>query len=143
LCLQNRRGLTEIASHEISACRHQLPRSVTILLTGQRLDAMSPGQQCACNRASLLAGSAGDQNASFGALVSAPLVFHWSNLGMPQLLFSTHNANIPVLGIVVSLSYRCIESKTIFIGDTHDAPRRSIMKADSSLSALMCWALIS
>jgi hypothetical protein len=59
-CLQNRRGLTEIASHEISACRHQLPRSVTILHTGQRLDAMSPGQQCACNRASLLAGSVAD-----------------------------------------------------------------------------------
>ena len=67
----------------------------------ERLDAMSPGQQCARNRASLLAGSAGDQNASFGAHVTAPLVFHWSNLGMPQLFFSTHNANIPVLGIVV------------------------------------------
>src|SRR6202030_2654487 len=36
---------------------------------------MSPGQQCARNRASLLAGSAGNQNASFGAHVTAPLVF--------------------------------------------------------------------
>src|ERR1700682_6068436 len=40
---------------------------------GHRLDAMSPGQQCARNRASLLAGSAGDQNASFGGHVAAPL----------------------------------------------------------------------
>src|SRR6478735_5255531 len=72
-CLQNRRCVTEIASHEISACRHQLPRGVAIRLAGQRLDAMSPGQKCARNRASLLAGSAGDQNASFGAHVTAPV----------------------------------------------------------------------
>jgi hypothetical protein len=39
---------------------------------------MSPGQQCARNRASLLAGSAGDQNASFAAHVIAPLGFHGS-----------------------------------------------------------------
>src|SRR4029077_16728354 len=77
-CLQNRRCVTEIASHEISACRHQLPRSVAIRLAGQRLDAMPPGQQCARNRASLLAGSAGNQNTSFGAHVTAPLVFHWT-----------------------------------------------------------------
>jgi hypothetical protein len=41
-CLQNRRFVTEIASHDISACRHQLPRSLAIRLAGQRLDAMSP-----------------------------------------------------------------------------------------------------
>src|ERR1700730_4724724 len=35
-CLQNRRCVTEIASHEISACRHQLPRSVAIRLAGRR-----------------------------------------------------------------------------------------------------------
>jgi hypothetical protein len=73
--LQNRRSVTEIAGHEISACRHQPPRGVAIRLAGQRLHAMSPRQQCARNRASLLAGSAGDQNASFGAHVTAPLVF--------------------------------------------------------------------
>src|SRR5712692_3890719 len=90
-CLQNRRCVTEIASHEISACRHQLPRSVAIRLAGQRLDAMSPGQQCARNRASLLAGRAGDQNASFGAHVTAPLVFHWSKLGMPRRSIMAYN----------------------------------------------------
>jgi hypothetical protein len=75
-CLQNRRRVTEIARHEISACRHQPPRSVAIRLAGQRPDAMSPGQQCTRDRASLLAGSAGEQNASFGAHVM--LVFcHW------------------------------------------------------------------
>ena len=78
--------VTEIASHEISACRHQLPCSVAIRLAGQRLDAMSPGQQCARNRASLLAGSAGDQNASFGAHVTAPLVFSLEQVGDATLI---------------------------------------------------------
>src|ERR1700730_6775067 len=93
-CLQNRRCVAEIASHEISACRHQLPRSVAIRLAGQRLDAMSPGQQRAHNRASLLPGSAGDQNASFGAHMTAPLVFHWSKLGMPHCSIMAYNWNL-------------------------------------------------
>ena len=80
-CLQNRICVTEIANHEICACRHQLPRGVAIWLPGQRLDAMSPGHQCARNRASLLAGGAGDQNASFGAHVTAPAVVHPSKVG--------------------------------------------------------------
>jgi hypothetical protein len=42
-CLQNRRCVTEIASHEISACRHQLPRSVAIRLAGQRLQCARKG----------------------------------------------------------------------------------------------------
>src|SRR5258708_40118478 len=35
-CVQNRRCVTEIASHEISACRHQLLRSVAIRRSGPR-----------------------------------------------------------------------------------------------------------
>jgi hypothetical protein len=58
----------------MSAYQHQLPRSVAIRFAGQRFDAMSSGQQRARNRASLLAGSAGNQNASIGAHVTAPLV---------------------------------------------------------------------
>jgi hypothetical protein len=79
--LQNRHRVTEIAGHEISTGRHQLPRSVAIGLAGQRLDVMSSGKQCARNRASLLAGRAGDQNASFGVHVAAPVVFHRSEGG--------------------------------------------------------------
>jgi hypothetical protein len=76
--LQNGCRVTKIANDEVSTLRLQLSRSITIRLTGQRLDAMSSGQQCARNRASLLAGSAGNQNTSFGAHVTAPLVFHWT-----------------------------------------------------------------
>src|ERR1700733_7203265 len=39
-CLQNRRCVTEIASHEIGTRRHQLPRGVAIRLAGERSDAM-------------------------------------------------------------------------------------------------------
>ena len=66
-----------------AARRYQPPGSVAVRFAGQRLDAMSPGQKCAGHRASLLAGRARDQNASFGAHVTAPLVFHWSKLEMP------------------------------------------------------------
>jgi hypothetical protein len=81
-CLQNRRCVTEIASHEIGACRHQLPRSLAIRLAGERLDAMSPGQQCARNRASLLAGSACDQKRFVWCSCDSSLFLRSRKLGM-------------------------------------------------------------
>ena len=84
--LQNGGRVTEIAGHDIGACRRQPPRGIAVRLAGQRLDAMSPGQQCARNRASLLAGGAGNQNASFGGHVSAPFVSSGAKLGPATLI---------------------------------------------------------
>ena len=57
--------VSEIAGHDIGARRRQLPCGLTVRLARQGLDAMSSGQQCARNRAALLAGRAGHQNVSF------------------------------------------------------------------------------
>ena len=72
--------VTEIAGHDVSACRRQPPRGIAVRLAGQRFDAMSLGQQCARNGTSLLASGAGNENASFGGHVSAPFVSHGSKI---------------------------------------------------------------
>jgi hypothetical protein len=43
----------------------------------------------------------------------------------------------------LALPIRCVESKTIFIGDTHDDLEKANYEGGFQLlSALMCWALI-
>ena len=47
--------VAEIAGHDVRTRRRQPPRGVAVRLAGQPPDAMSPGEQGARNRASLLA----------------------------------------------------------------------------------------
>jgi len=65
---------------------------------------------------------------------------------------SLHVHDVAVVGVPddcfivarnLALPIRCVESKTIFIGDTHDDLEKANYEGGFQLlSALMCWALI-